>query len=257
VLIHEKRRTRPVPGSIPDVLDMFASEVRFYREIAPVVGVRVPRCYRAEATDDGTVLELEDLSSWQPGADPASAAKVLARLHQRWPSEALSRWSWLRQPGAAVDLVAALYDKTWPLIAGRAELGSRARDLGERLAGRVALAESAASVAGPLVLTHGDASAQNMRTSPAAEIALLDWEDVGVAPGACDLAWLLVSSVDPAVWADVMAAYGRAARLSEVLPAIAVQGFLSMSGAAAGSAASEAWGARLRAAAALVLAEPG
>lgn len=37
---------------------MFESEVRFYREIAPYVGVRVPECYRAEAGPDGTLLEL-------------------------------------------------------------------------------------------------------------------------------------------------------------------------------------------------------
>lgn len=73
-----------------------------------MIGVRVPACYRAEVTDEGTVLELEDLSSWQPGADPAAAAAVLAELHERWPSQALHRWPWLRRPGAAVDLVAAL-----------------------------------------------------------------------------------------------------------------------------------------------------
>jgi thiamine kinase-like enzyme len=231
---------------------MFRCEVRFYREIGPVVGVRVPDCYRAEITDDGTVLELENLSSWQPGADPASAAAVLAGLHERWPSEALSRWPWLRQPGAAADLVETLYKQTWPLIAGRAELGSQARNLGERLVGRVAAAERAASAAGPLTLTHGDASAQNMRTSPAAEIALLDWEDVGIAAGVSDLAWLLVSSVEPDRWDEVIAAYGRAGHLAEVLPAIAVQGFLSTSDTAAGSAASAAWGSRLRAAAARI-----
>lgn len=252
VLIHEKRRNHPIPGSIPDVLDIFRCEVRFYQQIAPIVGVRVPACYRAEATDDGTLLELEDLSAWQPGADPVSAAEILVRLHERWPNETLSRWPWLRQPGMAVDLVAELYDQTWPLIADRTELGSRARDLGERLVGRVAAAESAASAAGPLVLTHGDASAQNMRTSPASEIALLDWEDVGVAPGVSDLAWLLVSSVEPDRWDEVIAAYGDAGHLGDVLPAIAVQGFLSMSDAPGGSTESELWGTRLRSAVARI-----
>jgi hypothetical protein len=137
------------PGvASPAVLDIFRCEVRFYQEIAPVIGVRVPACYRAEATDDGTLLELEDLSSWPPGADPAPA-RVLVRIHELWPGQRLSRWPWLRQPGpavdAAVDLLAALYDQ---------------------MVGRVPAAESAASAAGPLVLTHGDASAQNMRTSP-------------------------------------------------------------------------------------------
>jgi hypothetical protein len=80
---HVKRRSWPEPGSIPDVLDMFRCEVRFYREIAPVVGVRVPACYQAEETAEGTLLVLEDLSAWQPGADPAVAARVLYGLHRR------------------------------------------------------------------------------------------------------------------------------------------------------------------------------
>ena len=58
-----KRRRCPAPGSISEALDSFQAEVRFYREIAPVVGVRVPACYRAEGTDDGTVLVLEARST--------------------------------------------------------------------------------------------------------------------------------------------------------------------------------------------------
>jgi len=45
-----KRRTWPESGSIPDVLDMFRCELRFYREIAPVLGDRVPDCCQAEET---------------------------------------------------------------------------------------------------------------------------------------------------------------------------------------------------------------
>lgn len=69
------RRGHAVPGSIPAVLDIFRSEVRFYQEIAPVVGSRVPACYQCEETSQGTVLE--DLSAWQPGADPVAAAGVV------------------------------------------------------------------------------------------------------------------------------------------------------------------------------------
>ena len=38
-----KERTRPAPRSIPALLGVFEREVRFYREVAPEVGVRVPR----------------------------------------------------------------------------------------------------------------------------------------------------------------------------------------------------------------------
>jgi hypothetical protein len=66
----EKQRVWAPAGSIADALDMFRSEVRFYREIAARVGVRVPRCFQADETATGTLLRLEDLSGWQLGGDP-------------------------------------------------------------------------------------------------------------------------------------------------------------------------------------------
>jgi hypothetical protein len=56
-----------------------------------------------------------------------------------------------------------------------------------------------------------------------------------------------VSSVDPARWDEVIAAYGAAGGLAEVLLA-AVQGLLSLAGTAAGSAEAAAWIGRLEAA---------
>jgi hypothetical protein len=194
---HVKRRSWPEPGSIPDVLDMFRCELRFYREIAPVVGVRVPACYQAEETAEGTLLVLEDLSAWQPGADPAVSARVLAGMHRRWEGQAHRRWPWLRAAGAAIDLVERLFGQTWPQLAVREDLTPSVRALGMRLVGHVTATEAAAARSGATTLAHGDASTRNMRTSSDGELALLDWEDVSAGPGVCDLAWMLVSSVDP------------------------------------------------------------
>jgi hypothetical protein len=247
--VHVKRRPRPAPGSISAALDSFRAEVRFYREIAPVVGVRVPDCYQAEDTDEGTVLVLEDLAGWRPGADPLVAARIMSGMHRHWAGQAQVRWPWLRPIGAAVDLVEELFARVWPELATRADLGQRVRMLGERLVGRLGESERALGLAGPLTLVHGDASLLNMRTSPGGEVALLDWEDVSAAPGVLDLAWLLVSSVEPARWDEVIAAYGRASGLKLVLPAVAVQGLLSMSGVPAGSVDATGWIRRLDAAA--------
>lgn len=235
---------------------MFRSEVRFYREIAPVVGVRVPQCYQAEADDDGTVLVLEDLSAWQPGADPLAAASLLRDLHRRWDGQAEARWPWLRRAGAGADLVGALYDQTWPVLAARGDLTSPVALLGQRLVGRAAQAERSVAGAGACTLVHGDASTPNMRTSAEGEVALLDWEDVSAAPGVLDLAWLLVSSVEPARWDEVIAAYRPAGDLAPVLPAMIVQGLLSLSDTAVGSAEAVAWVARLTEAAGRLQAGP-
>jgi hypothetical protein len=244
-----KRRARPVPGSIPAVLDIFGAEVRFYQHIAPVAGVRVPACYQASQTSEGTVLVLEDLSAWRPGADPAAAAGVLAEMHRRWEGQADLRWPWLRRPGAAADLVERLFGQTWPTLAARGDLTPAVVALGARLLGRVSEAEGAIGRAGPVTLVHGDASLDNMRTGPGGEVALLDWEDVSAAPGVLDLAWLLVSSVDPAHWGEVIAAYGPPGGLAGVLPAVTVQGLLSLADAPAGSTQATAWIGRLEVAA--------
>jgi hypothetical protein len=233
-----------VPGSIPDVLNMFESEVRFYREIAPVVGVRVPDCYEAESGPEGTLLVLEDLSDWTPGAEPGAAAGVLRELHERWVGRA--DWSWLRPPGAGEELVAQLFDRTWPELAGRSDLSAAVRAFGERLVGRVLEAERAVGQAGALTLAHGDASAQNMRTGPDGVVALLDWEDVSAAPGVLDLAWFVVSSVEPERWPEALGAYGTHDGLSAVMPSVMVQGFLSASDLPDGEAVG--WNGRLEAA---------
>lgn len=233
-----------MPGSIPDVLRMFESEVRFYREIAPVVGVRVPECYQSESGPEGTLLVLEDLSEWAPGAEPGAAAQVLRELHDRWVGRA--DWGWLRPLGAGEDLVADLYDRTWPALAERSDLSAPVRAFGERLVGRVVEIEKAVGQAGALTLAHGDASAQNMRTGPDGVVALLDWEDVSVAPGVLDLAWFLVSSVDPARWQEALSAYGTSEGISAVMPSVMVQGYLSASDLPDGEAVR--WNARLEAA---------
>jgi Ser/Thr protein kinase RdoA (MazF antagonist) len=222
-----KRRDRAEPGSIPDVLAMFVNEVRFYREVAPVVGVRVPACLTAQEDNGATLLELENLFDWTEGADPEQAATLLAGMHTHWAGRVAGQWPWLRAPEAASDLVGELFDTTWPDVASRPECSPAARALGERLVGRVPAVERVAAKAGPETLVHGDASARNMRTSATGEVALLDWEDVGRGPGVADLAWLLVSSVDPGGWDATIEAYGSSAGLRDTLPSAAVQAFLS------------------------------
>lgn len=245
-----KRRARPVPGSIPDVLQMFVSEVRFYREIAPVVAVRVPACARADEADGATHLELEDLSGWQPGADPPAAARLLKGMHDRWQGVASGRWPWLRTFDRSVsELVGRFFDDAWPGVAGRPECTTLVRSLGDRLFGHVPEAEQVAALAGPSTLVHGDASLLNMRTSRTGEIALLDWEDVGAAPGITDLAWLLVSSVEPAQWDETTAAYGTARGLGDTLPAAASQAILSLADTPPDSDAAISWIGRIEEAA--------
>lgn len=239
-----KQRQWAPTGSIPAVLGMFESEVRFYKEIAPVVGVRVPACIEAIQDEDGTLLRLEDLSSWSDGADPMAVAGELRQMHGRWEGTARDRWPWLRLPGTAADLIGSAYDRTWPQIADRQDLHPRVRSLGESLVGRVEAAEHAEGTAGPLTLCHGDTSVSNLATGPSGEIAFLDWEDVRWAAGVTDLAWLLVSSVAPALWDDVINVYGDA-EVDAVLPSVAAQGLFALNELPEGSPEALQWIDRL------------
>ncbi|TCC53123.1 hypothetical protein E0H75_05210 [Kribbella capetownensis] len=249
---HVKRRSPAEPGSIPAVLNIFESEVRFYREIAPVVGVRVPACYESEVTAEGTLLVLEDLSDWVPGAEPVAGAKALRDLHDRWIGRAHLEWPWLRPLEAGADLVAALFDRTWLRLAARSDLSAPVREAGERLVGHVLDAEGHVARAGELTLAHGDASAQNLRTAPDGVVAFLDWEDVSAAPGALDLAWFLLSSVEPERWSEAVDAYGTSQGLAEAMPSTMVQGYLTMADYPEGSEPAAGWNARLESAAELL-----
>jgi hypothetical protein len=127
-------------------------------------------------------------------------------------------------------------------------LTARVREVGDRLVGQAADAESMVGTAGPPTLCHGDASSRNARTGPDGEIALLDWEDVNAAPGVTDLAWLLTSSVPPERWDETIATYGGSDDLATVLPGCVVQGILALNDVIADgdhNDAAIAWGQRL------------
>ena len=228
---------------------MFTREVRFYEEVSSNVGVRTPRLVRAEVNDEATLLELEDLSAWREGADPVDAVGTLAALHRRWEGRAVDTHPWLPRADVS-DLVEAYFGARWAAVKQRSDVTASVRALGDSLLGAVSAAGVEASSVGPHTLTHGDASGRNMRTSDTGEVALLDWEDVGVGPGICDVAWFLLSSAEPDKWDEALDAYGDTSGLASVLPATCVQGLLSLDDLADGSEAAKRWVRNLEAASA-------
>lgn len=247
-----KERAHPEPGSIPDLLQMFEHELRFYREVAADVGLRVPECYGAEQSRHGFRLVLEDLSSWREGGDPLCVARMLSQMHRRWEGKAERRWPWLRRSGRAADVISDLYARVWSEMEERQDLSPSARQFGSSLARRVTALERDEALTARPTLIHGDASLRNTRTAPDGVVAFVDWEDVRSASGLVDLAWLLVSSVEPGQWPDVTAAYGTdGEELATVMAAAGVQGVFSLSHHQEGSEVAAGWVRRLEAAAAL------
>lgn len=85
---------------------------------------------------------------------------------------------------------------------------------------------------------------------------LADWQPgadpvvaAAVLSGIVDLAWLLVSSVDPARWDEVIDAYGPVTGLAAALPAASVQGLLRLVPTIQDSPEASGWVRRLDAAA--------
>lgn len=229
---------------------MFERELRFYREVAPEVGVRVPVCYEAQETESGYRLVLEDLSAWAEGGDPVEVARALADLHRRWEGIAEARWPWLDRPGAAAGEIGALYERAWSVAVDRPDVSQTLREAGWRFVGKVEALEREEVSIGRRTLIHGDASLRNVRTSPKGQVAFVDWEDVRLACGAIDLTWLLVSSVEPRRWDEVAQAYGPdEAEMRAALPHAVTQGILSFCDYEPGSREACGWAARLDAAA--------
>lgn len=248
-----KERSPARRGSIPDLLDSFEHELRFYEEIAPVVGIRVPAVQEVTRRDGHSRLVLEKLPQHE-SADPVAVATVLRDMHDRWRSAAEGRWPWLRRagdrPDAAAVVTGELYDRVWTSVRERFDVTSTARSVGDSLVGRVTDLELAEARVEGRTLIHGDASLRNTAVDAAGGIVFFDWEDVRTAAAEVDLAWLLISSVAPEYWIEVIAAYAPdRQRLADAVPTHVGQALLSMADTEDGSTDAEGWVARIEAAA--------
>lgn len=191
----------------------YEREVRFYRELAATVDIRIAQCHHAEwdPADGSFVLMLEDLAPGVQGdqlagcsVDQARTAVVeLARLHgPRWDDAALAGIEWLSRRSApdAVARVAELWQRSVPaflesyadhLAADELELIDR---VGPRLAAWLEGREP------PFTLVHGDYRLDNLLfASPAGgyPVAAVDWQTPGHAPALADVSYFLGAGLLP------------------------------------------------------------
>jgi hypothetical protein len=190
---------------------LYEREVRFYREIAPTLSLRVPRCYRSWLDADGgsSGLLLEDLGHLDGGdllagistARAGLAVERVARAHaQWWDSARLADLAWmpeLRSP--VMNQLGTLYRELWPafvelrgehLPPGSVALGERVRDGFEEL-----LAELSRP---PATVTHVDFRADNLLFGDPLgpePVAVVDWQLACRARGVFDVAYLLCQSM--------------------------------------------------------------
>ena len=181
-------------------MGFYLAEVRFYRDVAPTVGIRVPACHLAEIdTDEGwfTLLMANtpsagvgDMVEAGTVARAASALRELVGLQApRWQDPALRTADWL-QPTSWIAFAHTFPDSLTPFL-------SR---FGDRLTPEeIALCEKVMPHAvswlrawsGPMVLQHGDFRPDNVLfdvvdTDGREELTVFDWQTVRVGPPLVD-----------------------------------------------------------------------
>ncbi len=180
----------------------YEKEVRFYQELAPVLGVRTPFVYRADIdmSSGNFVLLLEDLHPARQGdqlvgcsiAEAELALGELVGLHApRWGDPQLSA-SWLRAPSRGMSEALPLL---WDVWQARFEgcFGADVRAAGD------ALIESAQAFdqwppRSRCTLVHNDYRLDNLLFGTAEggpPVTVVDWQSVGIGRGATDVAYFL------------------------------------------------------------------
>lgn len=192
-------------------------EVGFYREIAPTVRVRSPRCWFASIESNAVdhLLLLEDLAPARPGdqlrgcteLEAAAALVQLARLHApRWADPSLRDIAWLEGPSEErAETVAELYAAVLPGFRERfrERLEPPVLERAARLQDR--LTELLARPADPETVIHRDYRLDNLLFDEAASlaadpgeapsVAVVDWQTVGRGAGASDVGYFLGTSL--------------------------------------------------------------
>ena len=192
---------------------LYGREVRFYTELAGVVGITTPRCLHA-SIDAGSGIfalvlddlaparETDQLSGLSPD-DACTALHELAALHAaRWGDPRQTGLGWLQD---LREQFSPVYQQVLPSL-----FDSFADRYGDQLdpaeleiikAFRLHLGRFLAEQAGPWAVTHGDYRTDNMLFDAAGgtiPLAVVDWQTIQVGPALTDVAFLLGASLDPA-----------------------------------------------------------
>ena len=194
--------------------EMYLTECRFYRDLAPELAIETPSVYALEV-DESTgafVLLMEDLAGRGArlgiATDPvspdevASVLETLAALHApNWESARLRsdlRWLELPTTSAFVDF----WRQSGPRLARRhLERGHRAEVVGDRgwVHDRVwtAFSELQSHIAeSPRTVLHGDVHVGNVYFVPDGSGGVLDWQLMLQGSWSVDVAYLLMTALD-------------------------------------------------------------
>ncbi len=189
---------------------LYTTEVGFYRDGASHFGIRVPDCYYADVSSDGTacVILLEDLNGSLAidqidGCPPERADVVidaLAALHgSNWNKESLKDIGWLRPFNNPAYLASGqMITNGLPVVAARyAGLPADALELGALYADNVAHVFEWAVATQPMTVSHTDLRLDNLffDIPDGSPLAILDWQLTVRATGSYDVSYFICQSL--------------------------------------------------------------
>ena len=194
----------PTSRGTAAAFQLYRKEVGFYRELAPHLGVRVPRPFVAELAENDVdfVLLFEDLSPCRSGnqldecslADARAAIGQAAALHAPSRGHQMLSEPWLQPVDGMVTLLAEVYPQA------QAVFRERYADALEPA--MMAVCEGLAADIGlwfgrgtrDPCLIHGDFRLDNMLFAirgGAEPLAVVDWQTVAIGNGLTDIGYFL------------------------------------------------------------------
>ncbi len=188
-------------------------EVRFYQELAPTLGVRVPGCRHAAVDAAGTEFELllEDMTPCRQGdqltgctvAEVEAVLHEAARLHgPRWMDPTLAKLPWLatnaaaRRPGP--EVFAAMFAGFRERYADRIE--DEVLAVGEKFFPHIDVHHESQAAA-PQTVTHGDFRPDNILfggQGGQVPVTVVDWQTVDVGAPLCDVSYFVGGALSTA-----------------------------------------------------------
>jgi aminoglycoside/choline kinase family phosphotransferase len=190
----------------------YATEVKFYLDLARELAIRTPRCYHGDISDDRDefVLVLEDLAPAEQGdqirgctAEQAELALTnLAGLHgSSWCDDTLDRHDWLSR--VTPDVAKLFTNILVPSTEGFIErYGARLHADDVDVLRKFASAAEGWLVGRPKIFApvHGDYRLDNLMFGTAkggAPVAAVDWQTLSIGHPGRDVAYFLGNSLTP------------------------------------------------------------
>ncbi len=207
-----------VPTAFPEARNVgmqfryYERENRFYEQVAPHVGLRIPRAYYTgtDVEAGNFVLLMEDLGGVAHIGDQLAACDLataemvvgeLAKFHAAWWNHPmLEKLDWMPRVNAPVQLYAGqLYQEAWPGFVARYGSGLSARmlDVGQRL-GPAWNAIMDDYAKGQAFISHTDFRLDNMlfgKQGSPVRFAVIDWQLCVRGGGLYDLGYFVSQSL--------------------------------------------------------------